>query len=83
MYAGGGRYYTVLDMLGQPASYFCLRNDEWQFIALDTGLHDSDPVARTATFLEDTEVEWLKDKVRNAGGRRRRFCCRTTNSSHV
>jgi hypothetical protein len=71
MYAGGGPFYTALDMLGQPASYFCLRNDNWQFIAMDTGLHDSNPVDQTKpTFLEDTEVAWVKDKVANAGGRK-------------
>lgn len=70
MYAGGGPYYTTIDMLGQPASYFCLRNSQWQFIALDTGLHDADPVGGSTTFLEDSEVEWLKDKIQNAGGRK-------------
>jgi hypothetical protein len=71
MYAGGQPYYAVIDMLGQPASYFCLRNDKWQFIAMDTGLHDSNPAQQgQPTFLEDSEVAWLKDKVRSAGGRK-------------
>lgn len=70
MYAGGKPYYTLIDMLGQPASYFCLRNQDWQFVAVDTGLHDDDPVGGTATFLEDSEVAWLKDKIAGAGGRR-------------
>lgn len=71
MYAGGAPYYTTIDMLGQPASYFCLRNEDWQFIALDTGLHDSNPTsAGSATFLEDAEVAWLKDKITTKNGRR-------------
>ncbi|HXK06383.1 MAG TPA: metallophosphoesterase [Verrucomicrobiae bacterium] len=72
MYAGGAPYYTAIDMLGQPASYFCLRNSDWQFIALDTGLHDADPTAASTnvTFLEPTEVEWLKHKMATAGGRK-------------
>ncbi|HVV46988.1 MAG TPA: metallophosphoesterase, partial [Bryobacteraceae bacterium] len=71
MYAGGQPYYSVIDMLGQPASYFCLRNEHWQFLAMDTGLHDSNPSREgDPTWLEDTEVEWLKDKIRNAGGRK-------------
>jgi hypothetical protein len=71
MYAGGGPYYTVIKMLGQPASYFCLRNRHWQFIALDTGLHDSNPLKEgTETYLEDTEVAWLKHQVQAAGGRK-------------
>jgi len=71
MYAGGAPYYATIDMLGQPASYFCLRNKHWQFLAMDTGLHDSNPVGQAqATFLEDTEVAWLKDKIHKAGGRK-------------
>lgn len=70
MYSGGGPYYQLIDELGQPASYFCLRNDDWQFIALDTGLHDDDALDARPTYLEDTEVEWLNDKVATANGRR-------------
>lgn len=71
MYAGGGPYYSVIKMLGQPASYFCLRNKDWQFISLDTGLHDANPLAQgSATFLEDTEVEWLNHKIATAAGRK-------------
>ena len=70
MYAGGQSYYTTIDMLGQPASYFCLRNQNWQFIAMDTGLHDNNPTASSVTFLEDSEVAWIKDKIQTAGGRK-------------
>ncbi len=70
MYSGGGPYYELIDKLGQPASYFCLRNDDWQFIALDTGLHDDDPLGAKPTFLEATEVQWLQDKINTAGGRK-------------
>ncbi len=72
MYCGGVPYYNLIDKLGQPASYFCLRNANWQFLAMDTGLHDCNPGAagEGATFLEDTEVAWLKDKVDQAGTRR-------------
>jgi predicted phosphodiesterase len=73
MYSGGQPYYTTIDMLGQPSSYFCLRNENWQFIALDTGLHDSNPVDQQATFLEDQEVTWLKDKIASAGKRKTVF----------
>ncbi|HLK63344.1 MAG TPA: metallophosphoesterase [Bryobacteraceae bacterium] len=69
MYSGGGPYYELLNDLGQPASYFCLRNDDWQFVALDTGLHDVDAVGGKPTFLEATEVEWLNDKIATAGNR--------------
>lgn len=70
MFAGGAPYYNLLDKLGQPASYFCLRNENWQFIALDTGLHDSKPGGTDPTFLQDTEVAWLADKIQNRGNRR-------------
>jgi predicted phosphodiesterase len=70
MYAGGQPYYTTIDMLGQPASYFCLRNANWQFIAMDTALHDNNPTNLSVTFLEDTEVAWIKDKIQTANGRK-------------
>jgi len=70
MYAGGQPYYNAIDMLGQPASYFCLRNANWQFIAMDTGLHDNNPTGASVTFLEDTEVAWIKDKMQTANGRK-------------
>jgi hypothetical protein len=69
MYSGGAPYYAAIDRLGQPASYFCMRNEQWQFIAMDTGLHAIKP-GGGMTYLEDAEVDWVKDKIRNAGGRR-------------
>jgi predicted phosphodiesterase len=70
MFGGGRPYYNLIDRLGQPASYFCLRNDNWQIIALDTGFHDAKPDGKTPTFLEDTEVQWLRDKIKTRGNRR-------------
>jgi 3',5'-cyclic AMP phosphodiesterase CpdA len=70
MYSGGAAYYNLIEFLGQPASYFCLRNDDWQFVALDTGLHDDKALNCPPTFLEETEVTWLKDKIATANGRR-------------
>ena len=70
MYGGGAAYYRLLDKIQQPASYFCLRNAKWQFLAMDTGLNDRVPTGAQPTYLQDTEVAWLKDKVQNAGGRR-------------
>jgi len=75
MYSGGLAYYNVIKRLGQPASYFCLRNADWQFVAMDTGYHDHNPAGAGsgATYLQDTEVAWITDKVNNAGGRRTVF----------
>ena len=55
--------------LGQPNSYFCLRNDYWQFCAMDTGLHDTNPWTeyKNMTFLEEQEVAWHLDKIRGNG----------------
>jgi hypothetical protein len=72
MYSGGAGYYWLLDQIGQPASYFCLRNDDWQLLALDTGLHDASPwsVATThLTYLEDREVAWQRHKLATGGDR--------------
>ena len=70
MFCGGAPYYKLIDQLGQPASYFCLRNDDWQFLAMDTGLHDNKPEGNVPTYLEDSEVAWIADKIQNRGDRR-------------
>lgn len=70
MFSGGAPYYKLLDQLGQPASYFCLRNNCWQFLAMDTGYYDGKPGGTEPTYLHDTEVTWLADKIQNRGDRR-------------
>lgn len=70
-YSGGEGYRVLLEALGQPASYFCLRNRSWQLLGMDTGLHDFNPraLADTLTWLEDSEAVWLVDKLHRAEGR--------------
>lgn len=76
MYSGGEGYYWLVDQLGQQASYFCLQNDNWQFLAMDTGHNDHDPltVATNMTGLVTdgswAEENWLLDKINLAKGRR-------------
>lgn len=81
MYSGGAPYYSLLTQLNaapslqayrQQASFFCLRNADWQILVMDTGLHDSGPatVDTNVTFLEDSEAAWHVDKLQNSGGRR-------------
>ncbi|MGH8013474.1 MAG: metallophosphoesterase family protein [Candidatus Binataceae bacterium] len=72
MYSGGKGYYWLLDQIGQPRSFFCLRNSNWSFVAVDTGVNDYDPftVNSNTTTLKDSELLWLKDKVNNAGDAR-------------
>ncbi len=63
-YAGAaGGYYPLIASLNQasslpqPNSYFALRNNFWQFVAMDTGYHDINPftVDTNLTYLEPTE----------------------------
>jgi predicted phosphodiesterase len=68
LYAGGQPFYNLLDKIGQGASYFCLRNQDWQLIGLDTALNDK--LHGPPTTLEPTELEWLRDKIDNSGNRR-------------
>ncbi len=68
LYAGGAPFYGLLKKLGQEASFFCLRNEHWQLIGLDTALNDK--LAGQPTALDPTEAEWLIDKIASAGKRR-------------
>ncbi len=80
MYAGGAPYYALLTRINQPASFFCLRNDNWQILALDTGYNDFDPehVDDSATWVQDfddaddpySELVWHGHKMRTAARRR-------------
>jgi hypothetical protein len=75
MYSGGVGYYWLVDQLDQQASYFCLQNDNWQFLAMDTGHNDHNPltVATNMTSLVTigswAEENWLLDKINLAGSR--------------
>ncbi|RXT03726.1 metallophosphoesterase [Ammoniphilus sp. CFH 90114] len=72
MYSGGKGYYGLLNQLNQPASYFCLRNEHWQFLAMDTALHDHNPytLKSNVTFLDPGEEVWHLDKFQTAGQRK-------------
>jgi hypothetical protein len=67
MYSGGAGFYSLIKTLNpppfkQPASFFCLRSADaaWQFLAMDTGLHDFNPfsVTENLTRLESDEESW-------------------------
>ena len=77
-YAGSnGGYYDLIKNLNkaagkpQPTSYFAIRNNFWQFLAMDTSYYDADPRATQAgtavTKLVDQEVPWHWDKIKNDG----------------
>jgi hypothetical protein len=85
-YSGGDGFYQLIDHLNVPtakqaASYFCLRNDYWQILAMDTGYKDANPHAgflkklvsagkkRPETNLRDDEFRWHKHQLEQADGR--------------
>jgi hypothetical protein len=78
MYCGGVGYYHLIDTLNPPpmtqlSSFFCLRSadEKWQLLGMDTGLHDDDPmgVAEALTFLEDDELAWHVERIKEFRGR--------------
>lgn len=75
MYSGGNAYYGMVDQIGQQASYFCLQNANWRFLAMDTGHNDNDPftVGTNMTSLVTmdgwAEENWHLDKINTAGSR--------------
>lgn len=77
-YSGGAGFFSMIDKVNatlpaacqQKASYFCLRTEDgkWQFLAMDTGLNDRNPVDHIAPALEKSEQTWHQDKLNNFGG---------------
>jgi Calcineurin-like phosphoesterase len=77
MYSAGSGFYGLIKKLNsgaqqQPASFFCLRATDgaWQFLAMDTGLHDHDPlhVTDVLTFLEKDEEDWHVERIKEFPG---------------
>jgi hypothetical protein len=77
MYALGDAYFELLlPQMGmhsprrrQQTSFFCLENDDWRVIALDTGYNSIgrpiiENILRPTGRLEDALVEWLRDDVK-------------------
>lgn len=76
-YSGGRGFYQMLGQINatlpdceQQASFFCLRtaDDRWQFLGMDTGYNDRDPINHKAPALHDSEAEWHCDKLKNFNG---------------
>ncbi|WP_052333994.1 metallophosphoesterase family protein [Neolewinella persica] len=56
----------------QEASYFCLRTEDqkWQFLGMDTGFNSlPTPMPTIGPKLNDSEVEWHKNKLATFGGK--------------
>ena len=88
MYARGIGYFTVLlDKLGmrnpangqfgkQKASFFCLENDFWRIIGLDTGYNSIRKIPLMERIIPptckfpDALISWLRDHVKPAGDKR-------------
>jgi len=76
MYSGGKGYYSLLDQIGQKSSYFCLQNDDWMFLAMDTGFNDKDPFSvstnMTKLVSQDgwSEASWHLNQISNGGSRK-------------
>lgn len=63
MYAGGFGYFDrTLPSFEQPASYFCLDNEHFRLLGLDTGYADGD--------LAGDQAAWARELVLGAGARR-------------
>ncbi|MFC4992808.1 metallophosphoesterase family protein [Rubritalea tangerina] len=82
-YSGGQGFFHTLDQLNLPpyvaegtelqqTSFFCLRNNHWQLQGMDTGYYDHDlfKVGEDVTHLHDSEIQWHKDKIQSADGRK-------------
>jgi calcineurin-like phosphoesterase family protein len=83
-FSGGEGFHQMIDVLNspaqrQPASYFNLRNTDWQLLAADTGHNDAVPSALMSTIptapmhkrpLRDDETKWHRHQLKNADGRR-------------
>lgn len=76
-YSGGSGFYRTIGKVNsgvtgctQQASYFCLRteDDKWQFLAMDTGYGDRNPVEQQAPILQIHEGAWHRDKLENFKG---------------
>ena len=76
MYSGGQGYYWLVDQLHQKASYFCIQNADWQFVAMDTGYHDFSPfsVSRAVAKLVNSEATWINKTVHGGASRGVRTC---------
>jgi Calcineurin-like phosphoesterase len=71
-YSGGAGFYRTIGKVNsgvagctQQASYFCLRTEDgkWQFLGMDTGYGDRNPVDQQAPTLQVHEGTWHRDKL--------------------
>ena len=70
-----GRYYftTVLDGLGQEASYFTLSNQWWQLQALDTAYVPFSISGGTVDTRLQPQMDWIVDSIKCNTGKKNIF----------
>jgi hypothetical protein len=57
---GEGYFLDVLPFCGQRASFFCLRNEHWKLIAIDSAYSDHD--------LEPSQFDWVMHQLTGGPG---------------
>jgi hypothetical protein len=76
-YSGGRGFYDMIARVNaalpgceQKASYFSLRtaDDHWQFLGMDTGYNDRNPINQAAPGLVRSEIAWHRDKLEHFPG---------------
>jgi hypothetical protein len=76
-YSGGRGFYEMIGRINsslpgceQKASYFCLRTEDlhWQFLGMDTGYHDRNPISHLSPPLVASEITWHRDKLDTFAG---------------
>ncbi len=68
MYSGGHAYFRAIrDHFGQEASFFCVENDHWRIVALDSGysakLFPGLELLPWWVGLQPQNIEWLERNV--------------------
>ena len=68
MYSGGGSYFSiVLKAFGQPQPFFCLENDHWRLIGLDTAYADGRLNPDDPNDPIKTQWKWLIEALKDSG----------------
>lgn len=71
MYSGGESYFDlVLKTFGQPQPFFCLENEYWRIIGLDTAYNDGTLKPRSANDPLTGQWNWLIELLQKKDGKR-------------
>jgi hypothetical protein len=71
MYSSGEAYFdVVLKSFGQPQPFFCLENDQWRIIGLDTAYAGGRLRPRDLNDPIQVQWNWLIDLLKKSGSKR-------------